>query len=157
MNALVEPEVIRALYRASGAGVHGGPDRARPVLPAAGHPRRLRQHPRAARSSGRFLEHSRVYYFHADGDERVMLASADWMERNFFRRVEVCFSIEDEELKARLLADLDICLSDNSEAWELRPDGHYELLHPSGNEPGQAAQATLLRQLSENFTGAGAS
>jgi polyphosphate kinase len=101
---------------------------------------------------GRFLEHSRVYYFHANGDERVLLASADWMERNFFRRVEVCFSIEDDELKSRILADLDTCLSDNSEAWELRPDGRYELLHPVGDDVAQSAQSTMLRQLSENVS-----
>ena len=80
---------------------------------------------------GRFLEHSRVYYFHANGEERVFCSSADWMDRNFFRRVEVCFPILDEELKKRLIADLDVGLSDNCQAWELQPDGSYRLLVPS--------------------------
>ncbi len=150
LNALVEPEVIRALYRASGAGVMvdlivRGLCCLRPGIPG------VSDNIRVLSIVGRFLEHSRVYYFHANGDEHVMLASADWMERNFFRRVEICFSVEDEDLKARLLADLDLCLTDNSEAWELGPDGRYDLLRPAGNEPVQAAQATLLRQLSENI------
>jgi polyphosphate kinase len=74
------------------------------------------------------------------------------MERNFFRRVEVAFSIVDGSLKARILADLDIGLSDNCQAWELRPDGRYELLTPEGNELPQSAQLVLLRQLSEGIT-----
>jgi polyphosphate kinase len=105
---------------------------------------------------GRFLEHSRVYYFHANGAEKMLLSSADWMERNFFRRVESCFSIEDDELKSRLMADLDTCLSDNCQAWELRADGHYELLQPAGTEAPRSAQATLLRQLCDSVSGAGA-
>jgi polyphosphate kinase len=155
LNALVEPEVIRALYRASGAGVMvdlivRGLCCLRPGIPG------VSDNIRVLSIVGRFLEHSRVFYFHANGEERVMLASADWMERNFFRRVEVCFSIENDDLKARLIADLDTCLSDNSEAWELCPDGHYELLQPAGSEPERAAQATLLRQLSEGVNAPGA-
>jgi polyphosphate kinase len=154
LNALVEPEIIRALYRASGAGVVidlivRGLCCLRPGIPGVSDNIRVRS------LVGRFLEHSRVYYFHANGDERLMLASADWMERNFFRRVEVCFSIEDEALKTRLLADLDTCLSDNCQAWELRPDGRYEMLQPAGNELPKAAQLTLLRQLSETVSAGG--
>jgi len=154
LNALVEPEVIRALYRASNAGVMvdlivRGLCCLRPGIPG------VSDNIRVLSIVGRFLEHSRVCYFHANGDEKVLLTSADWMERNFFRRVEVGFSIEADDLKARLLADLDTCLSDNTEAWELRPDGRYELLRPVGNEPAQAAQMTLLRQLCENINASG--
>jgi polyphosphate kinase len=148
LNALVEPEVIRALYRASGAGVIielivRGLCCLRPGIPGVSDNIRVRS------IVGRFLEHSRVYYFHANGEEKVLLASADWMERNFFRRVEVAFSIEDAALKNRILEDLDTCLGDNCQAWELRPDGRYELLAPTGNEAPMSAQATLLRRLVE--------
>ncbi|MCC7330818.1 MAG: polyphosphate kinase 1 [Gammaproteobacteria bacterium] len=155
LNALVEPEVIRALYRASGAGVVidlvvRGLCCLRPGIPGVSDNIRVRS------IVGRFLEHSRVYYFHADGAEKVFLSSADWMDRNFFRRVEICFSIEHEDLRARLLADLDLCLSDNCQAWELAPDGHYELVQPEGHDAPRACQAELLRQLVGDFSPASA-
>ncbi len=151
LNALVEPEIIRALYRASGAGVMvdlivRGLCCLRPGIPEVSDNIRVRS------IVGRFLEHSRVFYFHADGADTVMLASADWMERNFFRRVEIGFSIVDDDLKARLMADLDTCLSDNCQAWELRPDGRYALVRPAGNDPPRAAQTTLLAQLSDSLS-----
>jgi polyphosphate kinase len=156
LNALVEPEVIRALYRASNAGVVvdlivRGLCSLRPGIPGVSDNIRVRS------LVGRFLEHSRVYYFHANGAERLMLASADWMERNFFRRVEIAFNIEDADLKARLLADLDTCLNDNCQAWELRADGRYELLAPAGSEPPVVAQSEMLRRLGDPVSAAGAS
>lgn len=155
LNALVEPEIIRALYRASGAGVVvdlivRGLCCLRPGIPGVSDNIRVRS------IVGRFLEHSRVYYFHANGDELLMLSSADWMERNFFRRVEVCFRINDPGLKKRLIADLDSNLSDNCQAWELRPDGRYELLQPTGNDAPRAAQLELLRQFAETVSSDGA-
>lgn len=155
VNALVEPEIIRALYRASGAGVMvdlvvRSLCCLRPGIPGVSDNIRVRS------VVGRFLEHSRVYYFHANGAEKVLLASADWMERNFFRRVEICVGVEDAELRGRVLADLDTYLGDNCQAWELRPDGRYELLHPQGADAPRAAQTILLRQLSEGVSGAGA-
>lgn len=148
MNALVEPEIIRALYRASCAGVIidlivRGLCCLRPGIPGVSENIRVRS------IVGRFLEHSRVFYFHADGEEKVFCSSADWMERNFFRRVELCCSVLDPDNKARLISDLDICLSDNTQAWELRPDGRYELRTPEPGEAAISAQATLLRQLAE--------
>lgn len=153
LNALVEPEIIRALYRASGAGVVidlivRGLCCLRPGIVGVSDNIRVRS------LVGRFLEHSRVYYFHANGSEHVMLASADWMERNFFRRIEIAFAIENPDLKARLIADLDSCLSDNSQAWELRPDGSYVLLHPESGEGVQIAQSEFLRRLGESFSAA---
>jgi hypothetical protein len=129
LNALVEPEVIRGLYRASAAGVMvdlvvRGICCLRPGVPGISENIRVRS------IVGRFLEHARVYYFYANGEQRVFCSSADWMDRNFFRRVEACFPILDEELKARLLSDLDLALSDNSQAWELQTDGSYVLTHP---------------------------
>jgi len=155
LNALVEPEIIRALYRASSAGVMvdlivRGLCCLRPGIPGISDNIRVRS------IVGRFLEHSRLYYFHANGTEKFMLSSADWMERNFFRRVEVCVNVDDEGLKARLMADLDTCLSDNCQAWELRSDGRYEPLRPLPAQPMLSAQDILLRQMSENLNSGGA-
>jgi polyphosphate kinase len=148
LNALVEPEVIRALYEASGAGVLvdlivRGICCLRPGIPGVSDNIRVRS------VVGRFLEHSRCYYFHNGGNEELYCASADWMERNFFRRIEVMFPIVDPRLKARVIADLDTYLGDNTQAWELRSDGRYEHVRPApGLEP-LSAQSKLLRQLAE--------
>ena len=148
LNALVEPEVIRALYEASNAGVYvdlivRGICCLRPGVPGVSENIRVRS------IVGRFLEHSRCYYFHNDGEEEIYCSSADWMDRNFFRRIELMFPIRDEGFKARLMADIDTYLSDNSQAWELRADGRYEqLARTAGTEP-KAAQLMLLRQLAE--------
>jgi polyphosphate kinase len=90
-----------------------------------------------------------VYYFHNDGNEELYCASADWMERNFFRRIELMFPVRDAALKARVLADLDAYLADNVQAWELRNHGHYELLSPPPDTEPVPAQTRLLRQLAE--------
>jgi polyphosphate kinase len=148
INALVEPEVIRALYEASNAGVFvdlivRGICCLRPGVPGVSENIRVRS------IVGRFLEHSRCYYFHNAGEEEIYCASADWMDRNFFRRIELMFPIRDEALKARIMADLDTYLADNAQAWELRADGRYvQLERDPGVEP-QAAQLVLLRQLAE--------
>lgn len=152
LNALVEPEIIRALYRASQSGVMidlivRGLCCLRPGIPGVSDNIRVRS------IVGRFLEHSRVYYFHADGEENIYLSSADWMERNFFRRVEICFSVTDRNLKNRLLADLDMYLSDSLQAWELCSDGRYRLLCATDTAP-IAAQLALLRELGEKSSGA---
>ncbi len=149
INALVEPEVIRALYEASAAGVYvdlivRGTCCLRPGLPGVSENIRVRS------IIGRFLEHSRCYYFHNNGHEEVFCASADWMDRNFFRRIELMFPILNPDLKRRLLADLDTCLADNTQAWELRSDGGYSLLQPQDNEEPRSAQLMLLRQLAES-------
>ncbi len=144
----MEPEVIRALYEASSAGVYvdlivRGICCLRPGVPGVSDNIRVRS------IVGRFLEHSRVYYFHNGGNEALYCASADWMDRNFFRRIELMFPILDEGLKARVMADLDTYLADNAQAWELCPDGEYRSLLRSGDTPPSAAQVTLLRQLAE--------
>jgi polyphosphate kinase len=148
LNALVEPEVIRALYEASGAGVYvdlivRGICCLRPGIPGVSENIRVRS------IVGRFLEHSRVYYFHNGGDEEVYCASADWMERNFFRRIELMFPIVDPGLKARVMADLDAYLADTAQAWELRNDGHYEQLRSAADRDAVPVQLKLLRQLAE--------
>jgi polyphosphate kinase len=99
---------------------------------------------------GRFLEHSRVFYFHSSGEEKVFCASADWMDRNFFRRVEVAYPIEDPDIKARLLADLELFLNDNQQAWELRADGSYEKITPTADAEPICAQSTLLAMFADS-------
>ena len=95
---------------------------------------------------GRFLEHSRVYYFHNDGKEEFYCSSADWMDRNFFRRNETCFPIKQKPLKERLWSDLQLFLADNTHAWILTGDGTYERLSANGAEP-VSAQQTFLKTL----------
>ena len=129
MNALLDPEIIEALYEASQAGVEidlivRGVCALRPGVPGLSEKIRVRS------IVGRFLEHSRIFYFHAAGDERMYLSSADWMERNFFRRIEVCFPILDPRLKKRVLKEgLKPYLSDNVQAWALDPEGVYRRVH----------------------------
>ena len=147
VNALVEPQVIRALYLASMAGVYvdlivRGICCLRPGVPGVSDNIKVRS------IVGRFLEHTRVYYFHHEEEELVYCASADWMDRNLFRRVETMFPINDEKLKRRLISDLDIYLADNTDAWELQPDGTYTLLEPKSKESAVSAQQKLLEQLS---------
>ena len=148
LNAIVEPEVIRALYEASIAGVEidlivRGICCLRPGLPG------ISENIRVHSIIGRFLEHSRCYYFRNGGREEVYCASADWMDRNFFRRIEVMFPILDSGFKARLIADLELYLADNTQAWELKPDGGYALIRPSADDAAVSAQGRLLGQLAE--------
>jgi polyphosphate kinase len=146
MNALLEPETIGALYEASKAGVEidlivRGVCALRPGI--AG----VSENIRVCSVVGRFLEHSRVFYFHNDGAENVYLSSADWMDRNFFRRVEVCFPVLDPKLKKRIVNEgLKPYLEDNCQAWEMDQDGHYSLRSPRRGKP-QAAQDALLEML----------
>ncbi len=148
VNALVEPDVIRALYDASAAGVYvdlivRGICCLRPGIPGVSENIRVRS------LVGRFLEHSRCYYFHNAGAEEVFCASADWMDRNLYRRIEVMFPILDPALKRRLIGDLDIYLADNLQAWELNADGSYCRNRPATADGGISAQTALLRELSE--------
>ena len=148
LNALVEPEIIRALYKASSAGVLvdlivRGICCLRPGVPGISDNIRVRS------IVGRFLEHSRVYYFYANGDEEVFCSSADWMDRNVFRRVEIAYPILDSESKARLIGDLDLYLSDNTNAWQLMPDGSYRRLSPTAGERLLSAHDSLLERLAE--------
>ena len=148
INALVEPEIMNALYRASKAGVFidlivRGICCLRPGVPGMSDNIRVRS------IVGRFLEHTRCYYFHNDGDVELYCSSADWMDRNFFRRIEVMWPIFDASIKQRILGDLDLYLSDNCQAWELQPDGSYVRVSPGHDEEVISAQATLLASLAE--------
>jgi polyphosphate kinase len=95
---------------------------------------------------GRFLEHSRVYWFANDGDPEIYCASADWMERNLMRRIEVAFPILDPELAARVFEEtLANGLADNTQAWLLGSDGRYVRAEPGDNPP-YSAQSGLLER-----------
>ncbi|WP_296657253.1 polyphosphate kinase 1 [Thiobacillus sp. 0-1251] len=125
MNALLEPQVIAALYAASQAGVKidlivRGVCALRPGIPG------LSEHIRVRSVVGRFLEHTRIFYFKNGGDDKVFLSSADWMDRNFFRRIETGFPILNPKLKKRVIAEgLKPYLRDNVQAWDMLPDGSY--------------------------------
>jgi polyphosphate kinase len=143
MNALLEPQIIEELYAASGAGVKidlivRGVCALKPGIPE------LSENIRVRSVVGRFLEHSRVFYFNNDGAEDVYLASADWMDRNFFRRIELCFPVIDPALKRRVIREgLQPYLDDNCQAWVMNPDGGYELLKPRRGRR-RSAQEELL-------------
>ncbi len=124
LNALTEPTVIQALYRASRAGVEidlivRGVCCLKPGVRGVSDRIRVRS------IVGRFLEHSRVYYFENAGAREVYCGSADWMDRNLFRRIEIAFPIESPDLSARVAEDLKLYLEDDMQAWELDTDGHY--------------------------------
>jgi len=146
MNALLEPDIIAALYEASRAGVRidlivRGVCALRPGVPGVSENIRVRS------VIGRFLEHSRVFFFRNDGAENVYLSSADWMGRNFFGRVEVCFPVLDEKLKRRVVAEgLTAYLEDNTQAWLMAPDGSYSRVAAGEGKP-RAAQPELLAVL----------
>ena len=146
MNALLEPQIIRALYKASQAGVKidlivRGPCALRPGI--AG----LSEHIRVRSIIGRFLEHSRIFYFLNDGDDRVFLSSADWMDRNFFRRIEVAFPVLDKTLRQRVIDEgLRPYLEDNTHAWILHRDGTYRRQTP-GRRAARSSQQWLMSKL----------
>ena len=144
MNALNEAQVIRALYAASQAGVKidlivRGACTLRPGVDGVSDNIRVRS------IVGRFLEHSRVYWFGNDGAPELYCASADWLERNLLRRVETCFPILDPALVERIRGEvLQNYLDDNVNAWELGSDGEYRKLQPAEGEAPHSAQALLL-------------
>ena len=103
---------------------------------------------------GRFLEHSRIFYFENAGAEDVYLASADWMARNFFRRIELCFPVLDAGLKRRVIREgLLPYLDDNSQAWVMHAEGNYERLRPRKGAKGRSAQEELLAALASGGPG----
>jgi polyphosphate kinase len=145
INSLTEPKIIDALYKASSAGVKidlivRGICSLRPGVPGLSDNIQVRS------IIGRFLEHSRVYYFRNNGDEEYFCSSADWMDRNFFHRTETCFPIRQKPLKKKMMKDLNLFLADNCQAWALQGDGSYVHLSPGKDKP-VSAQQTLLNRL----------
>jgi polyphosphate kinase len=155
INSLVDENVIKALYEASGAGVKidlivRGICCLRPGMPG------VSENIRVISIVGRFLEHSRIYFFGNDGAPQVYLASADWMPRNFYRRVEIAFPIESPKLREEITLDiLPAFLNDRVKARELLPDGTYMRLKPRPGEPHSQAQLFFrerARKFFENLT-----
>jgi polyphosphate kinase len=146
MNSLLEPETIMALYEASQAGVKidlivRGVCALRPGVPG------LSENIRVRSIIGRFLEHTRIFYFRNNLAHDVYLSSADWMDRNFFRRIEVCFPILDKKLKKRVIEEgLKIYLLDNYQACDMDADGQYHRKTPRRAAP-MCAQSMLLQEL----------
>ena len=148
MNALLEPETINALYEASQAGVKIDLI-VRSVCALRPGVKNLSENIRVRSVIGRFLEHTRIFYFRNDLKHNVYLASADWMDRNFFRRIEVCFPVLDKKLKKRVIDEgLKTYLHDNCEAWDMDNTGHYRRKHPRRAEK-KCAQCDLLKQFTQ--------
>jgi polyphosphate kinase len=151
VNSLVDPDMTEALYAASQAGVQidlivRGICSLRPGVAGVSENIRVRS------IVGRFLEHSRVYWFANDGNPQIYLSSADLMERNLDRRVETAFPIEGKKLQQRIRHTLDLHLSDNTGASLLQSDGEYLHTSPREGEPVHNVQMELL----EKLCGAGA-
>jgi polyphosphate kinase len=144
MNALLEPELIEELYAASQAGVQidlivRGVCALRPGVEGLSEKIRVRS------VVGRFLEHERVFFFLNDGAEDVYLSSADWMDRNFFRRIELAFPVRDPELKRRVVSEgIEAYLDDGSQTWVMNSEGGYEPPAPRRGRP-RVVQEELLR------------
>ncbi len=148
VNALTDARMIKALYKASQAGVKidlivRGMCCLRPGIAGVSHNIQVRS------IIGQLLEHSRVFYFlNSSGDEQLLLSSADWMERNLDKRIETCFPIENKKMIARVKKELESYLDDNTHAWLLQSDGSYQHLQPVADESVNNAQAQLLEKLS---------
>lgn len=144
MNSLVDLEMIKTLYRASQAGVKidliiRGICSLRPGVPG------LSENICVISVIGRFLEHSRIFYFQNGGQEEMYIGSADWMTRNLSRRVEAIAPIEDPKLIGELNEILGVMLSDNRLSWELQSDGRYLQKQPSTDERAENTHETFMK------------
>lgn len=151
MNALVDKRIITALYEASQAGVQidliiRGICCLRPGVKG------ISENIRVVSIVGRFLEHSRIFYFHNRGEDEVFIGSADWMPRNLDRRVEAVVPVDDSDLKKDLQEILGIMLSDNRHAWELQPNGRYIQRRPAAECPELSSQKTLMEMATSSNT-----
>jgi polyphosphate kinase len=148
MNALLEPQVIEALYRASQAGVRidlviRGVCALRPGVKG------LSENIRVRSIIGRFLEHTRVFHFRNGGEAEVMISSADWMDRNFFKRIELAVPVLDAKARRRIMQEgLRAYLDDNVQAWEMLPDGSFKRVK-RGRKKAVSAQLDLLKKLTQ--------
>jgi polyphosphate kinase len=142
MNALVDPDIICALYEASQAGVVirlnvRGICCLRPGVPG------LSENISVVSIVDRFLEHARILYFYHGGDDAVFISSADWMQRSFDRRVELLVPVEDTASKRRVMEILDTYFRDNQNSWRLGADGQYKRIQPENQQPKFRAQKSL--------------
>ncbi|HHP7246163.1 MAG TPA: polyphosphate kinase 1, partial [Elainellaceae cyanobacterium] len=149
MNALVDPDIISTLYEASQAGVKidlivRGICCLRPGIKG------ISDNIQVISIVGRFLEHSRIFYFHNGGQEEVFIGSADWMPRNLDRRVEAVTPMEESEIAKDLQEILGVMLADNRQAWELQSDGSYVQRHPSDDNAEQSAHTMLMAMANQS-------
>jgi polyphosphate kinase len=147
MNSLVDPQIIASLYEASRVGVQidlivRGICCLRPGL------KDVSENIRIVSIIGRFLEHSRIFYFYNNGQEEVYIGSADWMPRNLDRRVEAITPIHDPDIAKDLQEILGVMLADNRQAWELQPDGSYIQRRPCENCPPASSQEIIMSMVS---------
>lgn len=144
VNALTEPQLIHELYKASQAGVQIDLI-VRSICCLRPQVAGLSDNIRVRSIVGRYLEHTRVYYFYNNGESKLYCASADWMGRNLFSRIETCFPIEDKKIRKQILEDgLNNYLKDNRRAWELQADGTWIQCQPSNGKAVYIAQQQLL-------------
>ncbi|WP_439624011.1 polyphosphate kinase 1 [Gemmata sp.] len=151
VNGILEPAVVKALYRASEAGVRidiccRGICSLRPGVPGVSDTIRVTS------VVDRFLEHTRIFYFENAGTPEVYVGSADWMDRNLSRRVEVVFPIEQPDLKQRVIDILKVALADNVKARELMPDGTYRRVKPAEGAAPLRSQQRFMEMASEAGT-----
>jgi len=150
MNALEDPDIVRALYRASQAGVQvdlivRDTCRLRPGIVG------LSENVRIISVVGRFLEHARAFYFRNAGSEEYFIGSADLMSRNLDSRVEILAPVEPPELRAELRKFFDVQLADRRAAWDMQADGSYVQRTPKGNESRKSCQETMMLLTQERF------
>jgi polyphosphate kinase len=143
MNAVVDEDVIEALYRASQAGVPitllvRGISCLKPGVAGVSETIEVRA------ILDRYLEHSRIFHFHNAGKDEVYLSSADWMPRNFHRRVEVMTPVEDASLRLRIIEMLEMSASDTAKAWLMREDGSYAKVAPKSGEAPRRSQQRFV-------------
>jgi len=150
VNSLVEPEMIQAFYRASMAGVKVDLI-IRGICCLKPGVKGLSENIHVRSIIGRFLEHTRVFYFENNGKSEVWAGSADMMKRNLLRRVETCFPIESKKLRKRIIEDLNVYLADNSQAWILSDTGRYDRVAHPKDEDVISAQMTLLSSLAKTY------
>ena len=148
MNSLVDPGVIDALYKASQAGVKVELV-VRGICVLKAGVKGLSENIRVVSVLGRFLEHSRVFWFGGNGDPCLYISSADWMPRNFFNRVEIAVPLEGEAMARVKEECLDMYLADNTYTWELQADGAYKRLLPGDKKPFSAQRALMDRYRSQ--------
>jgi polyphosphate kinase len=153
MNALVDADVVEALYRASQAGVPitllvRGICCLRPGVPRVSETIEVRA------IVDRFLEHGRIFHFANGGKDDVYFSSADWMPRNFHRRVEVMVPVDDPSLRARLIEMMAVSVNDNVKSWRLLPDGSYSRVQPRPNAPLVRSQARFIEMTRDKVKGA---
>lgn len=150
VNSLVEPEIIQTFYRASMAGVKVDLI-IRGICCLKPGVKDLSENIQVRSIIGRFLEHTRVFYFENNGEPEVWAGSADLMKRNLLRRVETCFPLDHKKLRQRVIGDLKLYLADNTQAWVLSDNGRYQRIERPKDDEAISAQTTLLASLAKTF------